>query len=117
MPLIVHDDVEAAADVLRPMYALYFGGMGAKTQNFHANVPIRMGYEAQVREIQDLYLDGKKAEAAAKVPTELVEKLALIGPADKIRHDLEAWRDSIATTLMIGGDAALVRTAAELVRG
>ena len=117
VPLIVHDDVEAAADMLRPMYALYFGGMGAKTQNFHANVPIRMGYEAQVREIQDLYLDGKKAEAAAKVPTELVEKLALIGPADKIRHDLEAWRDSIATTLMIGGDAALVRMAAELVRG
>jgi F420-dependent oxidoreductase-like protein len=115
VPFIVHDDVEAAADMLRPMYALYFGGMGAKTQNFHANVPIRMGYEAQVREIQDLYLDGKKDEAAAKIPTELVEKLALIGPADKIRHDVEAWRDSAATTLLIAGDAALLRQAAELV--
>ena len=117
VPLIMHDDVDAAADMLRPMYALYFGGMGAKSQNFHANVPIRMGYEAEVREIQDLYLDGKKDEAAAKVPTELIEKLALIGPADKIRHDLEAWRESIATTLLISGDAALLRTAAELVLG
>ena len=116
LPVIINDDVQAAADMLRPMYALYFGGMGAKSENFHANVPIRMGYEAEVREIQDLYLEGKKDEAAAKVPTELVEKLALIGPVEKIRHDLEAWRDSIATLLVpMGGDAKLLRTAAELV--
>jgi F420-dependent oxidoreductase-like protein len=115
VPLIVNDDVEVAADALRPIYALYFGGMGAKSKNFHADVPIRMGYEAEVKEIQDLYLDGKKNEAAAKVPTELIEKLALIGPLDKIRHDVEAWRDSLATTLLITGDAPLLRTAAELV--
>jgi F420-dependent oxidoreductase-like protein len=117
VPLIVLDDVAAAADMLRPMYALYFGGMGAKSQNFHADVAIRMGYGAEVRQIQDLYLEGKKQDAAAKVPTELIDKLALIGPADKIRHDLEAWRESIATTLLIGGDAGLLRTAAELVFG
>jgi F420-dependent oxidoreductase-like protein len=115
VPFIVNDDVSAAADMLRPMYALYFGGMGAKSENFHADVPIRMGYEAEVRQIQDLYLDGKKDEAAAKVPTELIEKLALIGPPDKIRHDLDAWRDSIVTTLQIGGDARTLRTAAEIV--
>ena len=114
---MVFGEVEAAADTLRPMYALYFGGMGAKGANFHANVPIRMGYEGVVSEVQDLYLEGRKDEAAAKIPTELIEKLALIGPADKIRHDLEAWRDSIATTLLVGGDAAMVRTAAELVLG
>nr|HUE27336.1 LLM class F420-dependent oxidoreductase [Solirubrobacteraceae bacterium] len=56
VPLIVTDDVEAATDALRPMYALYFGGMGAKSANFHANVPIRMGYEAEVAKIQELYL-------------------------------------------------------------
>ena len=67
------------------MYALYFGGMGARNANFHANVPIRMGYEAEVRQIQDLYLDGKKQEAAAAVPQQLIEELTLIGPADKIR--------------------------------
>ena len=53
-----------------------------------------MGYGAEAKKIQDLYLDGKKDEAAAAVPTKLVEELALIGPADKIRHDLDAWRDS-----------------------
>jgi len=117
VPLIVSDDVEQAADALRPYYALYFGGMGAKGKNFHANVAIRMGYEAEVAQIQDLYLDGKKREAEAKVPRELIEDLSLIGPPDKIRHDLEPWRESIATTLLIGGDAATLRTAAELVLG
>ena len=117
VPLIVHDDVEAAADVLRPMYALYFGGMGAKGANFHNDVPRRMGYEAEAEQIQDLYLEGRKDEAAAAVPTALVEELALIGPEDKIRHDLDAWRESIATTLLVGGDAAMVRRAAGLVLG
>jgi F420-dependent oxidoreductase-like protein len=117
VPLIVHDDVEAAADMLRPMYALYFGGMGARKANFHNDVPRRMGYEAEAQEIQDLYLDGKKDEAAAAVPTRLIEELTLIGPEDKIRHDLEEWRESMATTLLVGGDAEAVRRAAELVLG
>src|SRR5437660_2492050 len=104
VPLIITDDLESAADALRPMYALYFGGMGAKSANFHANVPIRMGYEDEVRKIQDLYLEGHKDEAAAAVPTKLIEQLTLIGSMDKIRHDLEAWRDSSVTTLLIGGD-------------
>jgi F420-dependent oxidoreductase-like protein len=117
VPLIVTDDVEAAADSLRPMYALYFGGMGAKGVNFHANVAIRMGYEREVDEIQDLYLSGKKDEAGARVPQELIEQLALIGPAEKIRHDLEAWRESIVTTLLVTGEVETVRAAAELVLG
>jgi F420-dependent oxidoreductase-like protein len=115
VPVIVTDDVEAAADMVRPMYALYFGGMGAQGTNFHANVPIRMGYEKEVEQIQDLYLSGKKAEAAAAVPTSLIDQLTLIGPKDKIRHDLEAWRESIVTTLLIAGDPETLRTAAELV--
>ncbi len=81
VPLIITDDVEAAADALRPMYALYFGGMGARGTNFHANVAIRMGYEAEVAKIQELYLGGHKEEAAAAVPTRLLEQLTLIGPA------------------------------------
>ena len=99
------------------MYALYFGGMGARNTNFHANVPIRMGYEAEVLKIQELYLDGHKEEAAAAVPTKLIEQLTLIGPADKIRHDLEPWRESIVTTLLVGGDAQTIRAAAEIVLG
>jgi len=117
VPLIVTDDVESAADAVRPMYALYFGGMGARSANFHANVPIRMGYEAEVRKIQDLYLEGHKDEAAAAVPTRLIEQLTLIGSREKIRHDLEAWRESIVTTLLIGGGAESIRTAAEVVLG
>jgi F420-dependent oxidoreductase-like protein len=116
VPLIVHDDVEVAVDTVRPFYALYFGGMGAKGgKNFHANVAIRMGYEAEINEIQDLYLGGKKVEAAARIPSELIQKMSLLGPVDKIRDDLEAWRDSFVTTILIYGDAALLRQAAEIV--
>jgi F420-dependent oxidoreductase-like protein len=117
VPLIITDDVDAATDALRPFYALYFGGMGAKGANFHANVAIRMGYEAMIDEVQELYLSGKKDEAGAAIPRELIERLSLIGPPDKIRHDLEPWRESIVTTLLITGDAATVRQAAEIVHG
>ena len=118
VPFIVHDDVEAAVDMVRPFYALYFGGMGAKGgKNFHANVAIRMGYESDVVAIQDLYLDGKKDEAAARIPSELIQRMSLLGPADKIRHDLEAWKDSFVTTLLIQGDEAMLRQAAEIVLG
>ena len=117
VPLIITEDVEAAADALRPMYALYFGGMGARATNYHANVAIRMGYEAEVAKIQELYLGGHKEEAAAAVPTKLIEQLTLIGRPDKIRHDLEPWRESSVTTLLVGGDPATLRTVAELVLG
>ena len=117
VPFIVSEDIDAAADALRPFYALYFGGMGAKGTNFHANVAIRMGYEAEVDQIAELYLAGKKDEAAAKVPRRLIEQMSLIGPKEKIREDLEAWRESIVTTLLISGDAATLRAAAELVLG
>jgi alkanesulfonate monooxygenase SsuD/methylene tetrahydromethanopterin reductase-like flavin-dependent oxidoreductase (luciferase family) len=76
-----------------------------------------MGYEAEVARIQELYLDGKKQEAAAAVPQDLIEQLTLIGSADKIRHDLDAWRESSVTTLLIGGDPSMLRQAAELVLG
>jgi F420-dependent oxidoreductase-like protein len=117
VPMIVADDVEAAANALRHYYALYFGGMGAKGKNFHANVPIRMGYGEMVETVQDLYLDGKKDEAAAAIPFELIDQMSLIGPEDKIRHDLDAWRDSFVTTIMIAGDLGTMRTAADLVLG
>ncbi len=117
VPLIVTDDVDAAADAVRPFYALYFGGMGAKGTNFHANVPIRMGYEKEVAEIQELYLSGKKDEAGAKIPRKLIEELSLIGSREKIRDDLEKWRESAVSTLLVSGDVPTLRTAAELVLG
>jgi len=117
VPFIVSSDVDAAVDALRPFYALYLGGMGAREVNFHANVAIRMGYEREVREIQDLYLGGHKDDAAAKVPRTLIEELSLVGRADKIRDDLGKWRESIVTTLFVSGDAATIRAAAEIVLG
>jgi F420-dependent oxidoreductase-like protein len=116
-PLIVSSDLDAAVDALRPFYALYLGGMGAREVNFHANVAIRMGYEREVHEIQDLYLGGHKDDAAAKVPRTLIEELSLVGPAEKIRDDLAKWRESIVTTLLVSGDAATIRAAAEIVLG
>jgi F420-dependent oxidoreductase-like protein len=117
VPFIISEDIEAAVDALRPFYALYLGGMGAKGVNFHANVAIRMGYQREVGEIQDLYLGGRKDEAFAKVPRQLIEELSLIGPPAKIRDDLAKWRESIVTTLLVSGDRATLRKIAELVLG
>jgi F420-dependent oxidoreductase-like protein len=114
-PTIVGEDIEAAADAFRPYLALYVGGMGAKDMNFHFDVFARMGYEAEATKIQALYLDGRKDEAAAAVPTAMVEDIALIGPKEKVRDDLEAWRESIATSLLVSGDLATLRLMAELI--
>ena len=114
-PTVIADDVERAADAFRPFLALYVGGMGAREMNFHFDVFARMGYEEEAVKIQDLYLDGHKDEAAAAVPTSMVEDIALIGPKEKIRDDLEAWRESIATSLLVSGDPATLETMAELV--
>jgi F420-dependent oxidoreductase-like protein len=114
VPVIIHDDVEEAAGFMRPTLALYIGGMGAREVNFHANVFGRMGYEKEAAEIQDLYLQGKKEEAAARVPMSLIEETSLIGPKEKIRDDLERWRESCVTTMLLYGDLNTLRTMAEL---
>jgi F420-dependent oxidoreductase-like protein len=114
-PVVLSDDVETAADAMRPMLALYIGGMGAREMNFHFDVFCRMGFEAEAQKIQDLYLDGRKDEAAATVPTSLVEKIALIGPREKIAEEVGAWKDSIATTLLVAGGSDTLRMMAELV--
>jgi len=115
VPILVAPDVETAADMYRPVLALYIGGMGAREVNFHNNVFARMGYEGEAKLIQDLYLDGKKNEAAAAVPARLVEDVALIGPREKIRDDLEMWRESNVTTMIVSGGPQQLREIAELV--
>jgi F420-dependent oxidoreductase-like protein len=117
VPVVPGDDIEACADLLRPNLALYIGGMGARDRNFHKDVFERLGYGAECEKIQDAYLDGRKADAAAAVPTKMVEDVYLVGPPDKIRDDLEQWRESIVTTLVVGGDAATLRRIAALVHG
>ncbi|QTE30456.1 LLM class F420-dependent oxidoreductase [Pengzhenrongella sicca] len=106
VPVVVHDDVERAADVVRPFIALYAGGMGAKGANFHRDVLVRLGYGAACDEIQAHYLAGRRAEASAAVPLELVEDVALVGSPAKIAADLAAWRTTAVTTLIVQGEAS-----------
>jgi F420-dependent oxidoreductase-like protein len=115
VPVIVGDDVEGCADLLRPMYALYIGGMGARGQNYHFDVFARLGYEGECVKIQEAYLDGRKADAIAAVPTALVEDVALIGPRAKVLDDLEAWRSTVLTTMLVSGPPELLSEIAELV--
>lgn len=109
VPAVVDDDVERAADKIRPFLALYIGGMGAKGANFHFDAVARLGYRAECEDIQRLYLAGRKEEANAAVPTELVEDVALVGPATKIRDELAAWEKTAVTTMIIQGDEAALR--------
>ncbi|AMB57549.1 LLM class F420-dependent oxidoreductase [Microterricola viridarii] len=115
VPVVLNDDVEKAADAVRPMIALYVGGMGAKGANFHRDVVARMGYEAECDTIQELFLAGRKEEAIAAVPTRLVEEIALVGPAAKIRDELARWEESVVTTILVQGDVRTVRGVAELL--
>ena len=114
--VILTDDVEAGRDFIRPVLALYVGGMGAKGANFYNALVRRYGYEAEAERIQELYLDGKQREAIAAVPDALVDDVALVGPKERIADRLDAWRESGATTLLVTTrDVAALRTMAELV--
>ncbi|WP_281016398.1 MULTISPECIES: LLM class F420-dependent oxidoreductase [unclassified Minwuia] len=101
MKLHITDDLEAGRLEVKKNLALYIGGMGAKDRNFHNELIVRMGYADAARKIQDLFLDGKKREAVAAVPDELVDEIALVGPKDRIRQQLAAWDDSPVTGLMV----------------
>jgi F420-dependent oxidoreductase-like protein len=113
-PAVATDDVEAGRDSLKPYYALYIGGMGARGKNFYNDLFVRYGYEAEAREIQDLFLDGKQREAVAKVPDAFVDDVALVGPVERMRDRLAAWRESGATSLLVSArDAETLRVVAE----
>jgi F420-dependent oxidoreductase-like protein len=100
-PLAIGDDVTALRELARPAFALYIGGMGARGRNFYFDLACRFGYEGAAEQIQDNYLAGRKNEAAALVPAELVEKTALIGPAGYVAERLAAFRESGVSTLNV----------------
>ena len=101
MCIIVDDDLERAAEQIRPSLALYSGGMGAREVNFHHEVFARMGYEAQAAVIQDHYLAGDRKSAIAAVPTQMVEDVALIGPWAKIADEIQRWQETVLTTFSV----------------
>ena len=110
--VVVGDDVDACRSVVKPMLALYIGGMGARGRNFYNDLACRYGFEGPAKEIQDLYLDGKKAEATAAVPDELVDEVALCGPKGRIAELLEPWKRSRVGTIVVG---TIQREALELM--
>jgi F420-dependent oxidoreductase-like protein len=104
--LAVGDDAAGMRDLARPMLALYVGGMGAKGRNFYNDLARRFGYEAEAEKIQDLYLDGRKDEAAAAVPPGLLETATICGPEGYVRDRIAAYRDTGVTVLNVTPIAA-----------
>jgi len=116
VPVVLTDDLDAGRDAIRPLLALYVGGMGARGQNFYNALVRRYGYEAEAERIQELYLEGRQRDAAAAVPDALVDEVALVGPRERIADRLGAWRESGVTTLLVQTrDPGTLRTMAELV--
>jgi len=114
VPAIVTDDVESGRNALKEYYSFYIGGMGAKGKNFYNDLFARYGYEQEAKEIQELFLGGQQRDAVAKVPDAFVDEAALVGPVERIRDRLAAWRESGATTLLVSTrDANTLRGVAE----
>jgi F420-dependent oxidoreductase-like protein len=122
--VLISDDRDAARDAMRPVLALYVGGMGSREKNFYNQLVQRYGFEDAAREVQDLYLEGKKDEAAAALPGELIDAVALAGPPDVVRDRLAVYRDAGVGTLQISpmafdfeGRRDQLRQVAELAAG
>jgi len=122
VPVILNDDVQAAAAPLRPYSALYLGGMGSREKNFYNALAVRMGFEEGAAMVQDLFLAKKHREAAAAVPLDFIDQTSLIGPRDRVKDRLSRYAASGVTTLTIAAEGAslderlhVVRTMAELL--
>ncbi len=115
LTVAVGEDVDAARRRIKPMLALYIGGMGARGGNFYNDLACRYGYEESAARIQDLYLAGDRMAAVAAVPDSLVDELNLLGSRQQVADRLDAWRAAGVTTMVVSGDVASLRTLAELV--
>lgn len=120
VPIHIGDDIKACRQPVKDWLALYVGGMGARGKNFYNDYAVRLGYAAEAAAIQDLYLAGKKAEAAAAVPDRLVDAVALVGSPARIRDRLQVWkaagqRGSVGTMILAKADIAGLRLVAESV--
>jgi F420-dependent oxidoreductase-like protein len=120
--LCISDDIDAARDVMRPLLALYVGGMGSREKNFYNALVRRYGFEEAADEVQELYLSGKKDEAAAALPADLIDKTALVGPVDRVRERLELYREAGVGTLIttpiapdMEGRSKMLRALADLL--
>ena len=99
--LCIDEDVDKARDMVRPILALYVGGMGSRDKNFYNQAVQRYGFEEAAKSVQDLYLDGKRTEAMAALPAELIDTIALVGPKDRVRDRLAAYKEAGVGTMVI----------------
>lgn len=112
----ITDDIDAALLGVKTFLSFYIGGMGAKSTNFHKNLFERMGYAAEAEKIQQLFMEGKREEAARVIPDDLADSLALVGPKDRIKDRLQAWQESRITTMLVATtDKEQLREMAELI--
>ncbi|HEY3912742.1 MAG TPA: LLM class F420-dependent oxidoreductase [Stellaceae bacterium] len=116
----IGDDLAACRNAIRPNFALYIGGMGARSKNFYNDLAKRMGYEAAAMQIQDHYLAGRRKEAEMAVPDPLIDETSLIGPKERIRDRLQAWKEiakdhRVGSLVLAGADVAALRVVAEAV--
>jgi len=111
----IDGDMDAALHPVKAMLGFYIGGMGSKRRNFHKELMARMGYAGEAERIQDLFFEGKRDEAVAAVPDSFADEISLCGPKERIREKLQDWKNSPVTSLLVNGDAELLRTMAELV--
>lgn len=116
--ITVTDDIEAGLLPVKTMLGFYIGGMGAKGQNYHTKLMARMGFEAEALEIQRLFFEGRREEAVAAVPDQFADEISLVGPPERIRERLDAWKTSPVTTLMMHPSSLQnMQTVAETVLG
>jgi F420-dependent oxidoreductase-like protein len=103
--VLISDNLESARDAMRPMLALYFGGMGSREQNFYNRLVSTYGFETEAHEIQELYLAGRRTEAMEALPDELIDAVSIVGPRDRAREKIRAFRDAGVDTLIVAGMA------------
>jgi F420-dependent oxidoreductase-like protein len=116
--VVVTDNRDRVLESMKPILGFYIGGMGAKEMNFHKNVFARMGYEKEAEQVQDLFFEGKRDDAIAAVPLDMVSDISLIGTSARIRADLARWEEAGVTTLVVGASSLdEMRTVAEVILG
>ncbi len=114
--VVIDDSLEACYNSLRPVLALYIGGMGARKRNFYADLAGRYGYEAEASKIQELFLSGRKGEAMMAIPGELIDEVALVGPKERIKERLSLWLNSPVSTMNLTvPNVETLRTMVELI--
>jgi F420-dependent oxidoreductase-like protein len=114
--VMISDNLESARDAMRPMLALYVGGMGSREQNFYNRLVSSYGFESVAKRVQDLYLDGKRSEAMEALPDELIDLVSIVGPPAKARERIRAFRDAGVETLIVSGMAVDTESRIEQLR-